>query len=351
MKKKMKSALTVMLTLALVSATAVAYTWATLVGAQMSDSQVNNFESPTAKVQISEDKFDGNTWGKATTDAHGLTKGGDNKYTTPVTSTKLDDLSELGKAKAENYTVGMAIPKNPMVKNNNNALDTTNHLNNATTTITTDEWLGLKIDYKIQIKNGSNYLIYSLTDSDSDGTLDTATAITSDTGAPTGGTISGNYYIFPNRSTFEIAIAKVSTDGTSAAAYTLYSADGARGDNLTEEASTDADGEATSVWRALDDTGTRFIWSHTVTAQNNTGSLFEYVVINNPITNTSQVIGDDTYYQITINSRTYWFKGYPAFQIDMTGYALQADGVAWSTFDGTSTYTNPAGAAMLTLMS
>lgn len=98
MKKKIKSAFLVVLTLALVSAAAVAITWA--------------FDAPEAKLG---DKTNTFTSGNITTQL--TERAWDNSKSDDDTGSDYDN-KDLGQTKAKNYMPGASIPKNPKMTNN-----------------------------------------------------------------------------------------------------------------------------------------------------------------------------------------------------------------------------------------
>lgn len=294
MKNKIKDALVAICIVAIVSATAVAITWATLVGNQMEDSKVNTFASPGASVQIAEDKFDGKNWDgtKATVT--------DGKLTLPISGGE-ELNANLGEEKAKAYTMGMAIPKNPMLKNDLTALTAAQN----TAGITNKEWVAMTATYRLKVD-----AVYTLTESGGSYSASTGT----------GPTLTSGYYVFASRSAFETAIATLSGGSISGGSYALYSTVSAE--------------EATGKWVSAD-TGkdTTFYYTKTLDTGDSTSALFETVTINSSITSRSATLSgqSETFYQINLGGTSYWLKGLPQFQIELKGYAVQADGVAWKS--------------------
>lgn len=125
MKQKIKSALFAALTLGLVAATAVAYTWAFDAPETTMGSKENTFTSGSIKTQLTE-----RAWNNSKADDD---TGAD--YDTAV----------LGETKAKNYVEGQAIPKNPKMTNNSN--------------YSISEYVAIRASFYIKV--GANYYFYT----------------------------------------------------------------------------------------------------------------------------------------------------------------------------------------------
>ena len=117
--KKIRNAFLFVLTLALVSAAAVAITYA--LGTSMGNAENTFTSEPNIDVEISEVDFDNST--------------GFGENTHP-------DTYELGEVKAQKYYPAATIPKNPKLTN--------------TSTEANDEWVAMTLEYQVKI-NGNWY--------------------------------------------------------------------------------------------------------------------------------------------------------------------------------------------------
>ena len=112
--KKIRNAFLFVLTLALVSAAAVAITYA--LGTSMGNAENTFTSEPNIDVEISEVDFDNST--------------GFGENTHP-------DTYELGEVKAQKYYPAATIPKNPKLTN--------------TSTEANDEWGAMTVEYQVKI--------------------------------------------------------------------------------------------------------------------------------------------------------------------------------------------------------
>ena len=119
--KKIRNAFLFVLTLALVSAAAVAITYA--LGTSMGNAQNTFTSEPNIDVEISEVDFDNSTGYGETT------------HTAPY---------ELGQDKAQKYYPTATIPKNPKL---------TNTSDEPANGETNDEWVAMTVEYKVKINS------------------------------------------------------------------------------------------------------------------------------------------------------------------------------------------------------
>lgn len=116
MKKKIKNALLVVLTLALAATVSVAFTLALVEGSM--GSATNTFTNETITVQLSEVKWDGNK--------------GQNDTDGDIPENKGEDI-------AKSYSAGQTIPKNPKLSNISDLSDGA--------TVDPQEWVAIKLTY------------------------------------------------------------------------------------------------------------------------------------------------------------------------------------------------------------
>ena len=131
MGRKIRNAFLLVLTLAMVSATAVAITWAALDVAQTSIDEVQNkFTSGEIEAELTEIR-----WNK--------TPGTGDKNTTGNDSDQIPTTGNSGQEKAKNYSTGQEIEKNPKVAN--------------TSKTALSEFVAIKVTYEIVLNNTSYY--------------------------------------------------------------------------------------------------------------------------------------------------------------------------------------------------
>lgn len=131
MGRKIRNAFLLVVTLAMVSATAVAITWAALDVAQTPITGVTNeFTSGEIKAELTEIRWNG-------------TKGTGDNNTTGTGSDDIPTDGNSGQEKARNYVVKQEIEKNPKVAN--------------TSETALDEYVAIKVTYEIVLNNTSYY--------------------------------------------------------------------------------------------------------------------------------------------------------------------------------------------------
>ena len=167
--KKLRNALLVVLALALVSATTVAITWATVTGKNLSNQKENNFtNNPEIGLEFQEPTFDTITWGNERPggDNEGVPTGDIPAADQPVlpNGDPITDGSELGYNMAQKYTPEMRIPKNPQLRNSTgkksdgtfeSVFATENMAQNDATS---DEWVALAVEYTLNIPSTGVYV-------------------------------------------------------------------------------------------------------------------------------------------------------------------------------------------------
>lgn len=354
-----------MLTLVLVSATAVAITWAATVQTQL-NSLDNTFTTPDVAAQLAEDRWDSKDFG-GTGEAPSAN---DTSISLPIVGGSTTGKG-LGANIAKSYSTGTVIPKNPMIKNSSG--------NDV------DEWVAMKVDYLIPVYDGSKYVAYEKVTGDvyvgmktdggetkylqTDNTWSTETtnakkitsyykAISVDPSNTV--TIGGKrYYSFPTKTDFEAALATLhsNVEGSTAVSYK---------DLETDYSATTETGKYTNdagEWVASDSNGKTFYYSKAIkyTSSGNgtedanyTKPLFNSVKIKSSFTTENAPIltfsGSDvvrdanglidtTEHTMVAIPKTssgddkLYYDGYPDFQINLKGYAVQAEGVVWKQDD------------------
>ena len=143
--KKIKNALLVTISLALVAAASVAITWAAYLGGSMGD-QTNTFtSSPVISLGISEPNWTGTqTYTGSGSDGYKDASGGSSP------DALLDGITSTnnGSKKAESYYVGETIEKDPRLTNTTVSTDTTD----------SPEYVGMKV--KFYVKVGTDWKAY-----------------------------------------------------------------------------------------------------------------------------------------------------------------------------------------------
>ena len=136
--KKIRNALLVVLSLALVSAATVAITWAAATQNKLDDKKDNTFtNNPNIAVSIKEDTFDGLDWDEPRQDD------GEPK------DANVSSDSALGFNIAQSYSPGTNVPKNPKLKNSTKTAAsqfvTSGHYKPST--VTSNEWVAMTLKY------------------------------------------------------------------------------------------------------------------------------------------------------------------------------------------------------------
>lgn len=366
--KKIRNALLVVLTLALVSATTVAITWAAGTHAPMT-AKTNNFtNNPEISLQFQELTFDALPYGTDRTAGDANVKTG----TDAVTGVSLPDGTaitqgkDLGYNLARSYVANQYIPKNPQLKNNTNT--TLSGEGKETNGVTSDEWVALGVKYTLTIPEDA----YEVSSTPAGDNSKQNPIVVNKVGKnSTENGIGGSTVTFANYTNFSTAIATVryvpatKADGTERANddKTLDDTDTVTGVRLYTNGVdagsgygtvTDNDENTHQTWTDISATsgaGTLFMYNKKLTKNEETTTLFDCVRINN-IDKKWVKIGDDVvnYYELTITgsaSNTYvpaggsaspvalsskkvYVSAPPEFEIDLTGYAIQADNVAYA---------------------
>jgi len=341
--KKLRNALLVVLTLALVSATAVAATWA-VVNHASNNSKENTFTTPNLALEIGEDKWDAKDYGSDT--AVEPTSGGthDGKIELPYSKDGNNPIymapDELGESLAQKYNPDQAIVKNPSLKNTSDVATPTAFMSG----ITNNEWVGMKVDYRVKAYDGSAYTLYKISGTGEDAVAElinnTEFVDSNHNETLTTGTSNTKWYSFPSRSAFETAIAQLSDTAVVDDPYS----------NSLEYAAPAASNTA-NTWVTNDPNGQKFYYTSVISPEGNTygegnvalpcttTNLFEYVHIKKDWTSTEAKIktgetvatAKTTFYEImTVNGTKYYATSLPEFDIVLKGYAVQADEVTWT---------------------
>ena len=276
--KKIKNVLLAVLTFALVSVVAVAVTLAAVTG-NMGNAENTFTNSPYIKLGIAETKWDHK-------DYDGNDKEG-------VEGDKGEDL-------ASSYSTGMIIPKNPTLKNTSDSADVTN----------SSEWVAIKVEYKLVWDESIKVYL----DKGSD-----------DAPASQMGSFFDTQATYTSYKDFSNAIAKVKTlqtgsDDTYKDGFNLNSVGGVP--------------EGWSQYNGSVDTlndGTLFYYNSKLDKDSETTPLFDAIEINKEFT-TAEVITINqekvSCYEIKLgDGTTAYFEKLPKFEIKLTGYAIQAEGV------------------------
>ena len=160
--KKIRNALLVVLTLALVSATAVAITWAATSPNDFGNKDNTFTNNPKITTAIREETFDGldydgkNPVGGINEPAADTDIIPSSPEETPNFEIRLPDgtqittVDALGTTLADSYMPDQDIPKNPSMKNNTPTelfLNTNQNLTPASS----DEWVAMSVDYKLTV--------------------------------------------------------------------------------------------------------------------------------------------------------------------------------------------------------
>lgn len=342
--KKIRNALLVVLTLALVSATTVAITWAAKTKVELADDKTNEFtNNPNIGLQFRELTFDTLPFGTDRTDSDGnVPKSGnltdDQKQTLPDGS-QITTAAGLGYNMARSYAADDYIPKNPQLRNSTNTqtasdgtspFDTNNVLNGSTS----NEWVALGVKYTLKIPA----TVYKKSDNNAahDGSAaddEHAISVTQVSAGNSNTTYAGDTVTFDNYTDFTTAIATVGycpSDEALSASTTGIRAGTTEGSETWKDISTDTK-------------GTLYMYNKIVPQNGVTTTLFDTVHINNvaqKFVNTGS--GVLKLYELTITAKTsaatdnqldrevIYVSTLPQFEIDLKGYAIQADNVSYA---------------------
>lgn len=321
--KKIRNALLVVLSLALVSAATVAITLAASTETSLTAKENTFTNNPSINVSLREPLFDGITnWstdriGDSTSDIPAadadLSDGtGDNAFTFPAGFTKGSD---LGYYKARAYTAGASIPKNPMLKNTSNPTFVAANNKNS---VTSDEWVAIGLKYTLVVPSGACRADSSKNVNIGDGSSATnAMGVAAITNGSTHANYGGATITFETYDDFAATIASVKS-GASAGFSSSW----------TDISSTV-------------DAKVLFGYNSKLAKGEVTPALFDSVEIKTPIG--SLYVNDGTnvkqYYPITIMNgkvgtddtkinETIYLNNLPEFKIQLKGYAVQGDNLA-----------------------
>ena len=279
--KKIKNMLLAVLTFALVSVVAVAVTLAAVTG-NMGNAENTFTNSPYIKLGIAETKWDHK-------DYDGNDKEG-------VEGDKGEDL-------ALSYSTGMIIPKNPTLKNTSDSTDVTNQR----------EWVAIKVEYKLVWDDSIN--VYS-----SKGEVGSSPAASM-------GEFTDTQATYKSYTDFSSAIAKVKTLQTDS------------DDTYKDGFNLSSVGNVSGGWSQYNGSvealknGTLFYYNTELDKNNETNPLFDAIEINSSFKTTevitNYVSGEKvSCYEIKLgDGTTAYFEKLPKFEIKLTGYAIQAEGV------------------------
>ena len=332
--KKIRNALLVVLSLALVSAATVAITWAAATSKDLEGSKDNEFtNNPDISLQFQELTFDDVPWGETRTATDDTVPSGETDTEHDPTlpdGTKIEKGKDLGYNLARSYTANQVIPKNPQLKNNT---DTTHFLSSIIKPddVTADEWVALGVKYKMTIPD----VVYAKNDGDSHTGADAANAIAVtavDTGT-SNTAFAGDTITFDSYADFATAIAKVEYAPGSQALTAL---------SQHQRTGTTED---TDTWKDIStgSKGTLFMYNKKLAVDGETKTLFDAVHINNVARKyVSTGSGTLQLYELQITAKTsattnnqltnkyIYVTALPQFDIQLTGYAVQADNVAYA---------------------
>lgn len=342
-QQKFKSALLVMLTLVLVSATAVAITWATTDGKGTNVKKNTFVNTPNIALQLAEDTWNGQDFGSVDT----VAPTGTDSITTPITSTAFAHNDDLGENKAKAYNAGDLIDKNPCLKNSTTSTHDTDYIRDPSETsgqVTYDEWVGMSVKYEIKMPATVYGPAAGNTGTGAEATPLSVTALGANnaTGA---NEFIGKWLTFDSYTNFSAALATV-RKGTSAS-----NTDGFNLGNGTDSAAGAHNGQWTEYSSG---NKTFFVYNNKIAQDKRTNTLFDFVKIN------EFASGADGYiyataggsavrlYKINIKGATYtytdnnsvqqtatvdtdnyvYISQLPEFKITLKGYAVQGDNVA-----------------------
>ncbi len=314
--KKIRNALLVVLSLALVSAATVAITWAAATQNKLDDSKDNTFtNNPNIAVSIKEDEFDGLDW--------------DEPRTGSDPSKKDDQVSsdpDLGFNIAQSYGPGTNVPKNPKLKNTTKTASsqfvTSGHYKPST--VTSDEWVAMTLKYTLTLPNDVYVVDTNDANAGNNGLTSTAPIpLKKDT------TMSNVTITFEDYDDFKNAIARVYTSNT-----LEFDTD------HWKDISTDS---SETIWMYKQKLGqgdeTEYPLFNSVKIRSNDPDNFKpyYVTINGNPTQLYPVVLVGKNGNTDVN-KTVYISTPPTFEIDLAGYAIQGDNIT----DGDGTDNAPA---------
>lgn len=333
-QQKFKSALLVMLTLVLVSATAVAITWAAKTEDKFGKVENTFTDNPDISLAIAENTWDGLDYdgknpaggnGTPTTDAE-LKK----DETFPIKlpdNTSIEHVSDLGKTRAQTYNADDVIPKNPSLKNDTTYPTLTapeSSFSNGDNSIS--EWVAMKVTYKLTVPDK----YYTKNDTQTGGANGTESNPYAMNEVASGGYI-GKVITFDSYTNFKNALAKVQHAETGHLALNSLVDGILVGTTANEE-----------NWKDISDpaSGTLFMYNKVLAKNAETKPLFDAVKINN-VTEYGSVVGStQKLYKINLNGGSYdntaidedtyiYVSTLPEFEIDLKGYAIQSENVSY----------------------
>ena len=335
--KKIRNALLVVLTLALVSATTVAITWAA-TSAKFAPKENNFTNNPLIDLQFQELTFDNIPWGgeRGSGPQEGVPEGSSwGEGVTPPTlpnGDPVDKPDDLGFNQAKHYVAGQYIPKNPELKNNSSTKMTskttgiggTGYEVNGTSS---DEWVALGVKYSLTIPNTALVVDTTKDNTNKDGS--TPAKAYNVKAVSDAKTIN-----FASYTQFANTIATVRTVNGSGNLDASGTTDGIRKPASTPEKGDDK-------WHDISSgNGTLYMYDTILTDGEDTETLFDCVKINDIGTGIGQIKqawtttdnGTTTvrYYVIsdpTDSNKLYFVSALPEFKIELTGYAVQADNI------------------------
>ena len=280
MKNKIGSAVAAVLTLGLISATAVAYTMASTTSANLG-SKTNSFSNQNANVQLAEPRWNGQPYGSVDTDAP--TTGASKTYTdySNNDASVTTPASAFGQNMAKAYKPSQAIPKDPSLKNSSEI----------------PEYLALAVDYKIKFPAGTTFVTSDSTGDGSQVSPYKVSALAADTTAK-----------YNTRGAFQTALATLNDLDT---------------DNWNDISPTSNAGRLymnKNVVAPSAHTTTPLFKSVTVTAKTpvyiaTSGTPAGSPILAYPI----ELTGSDY-----IGKTIAYVENYPPFDIELQGYAVQA---------------------------
>jgi hypothetical protein len=300
--KKIRNALLVVLSLALVSAATVAITWAAATQNKLDDKKDNTFtNNPNIAVSIKEDTFDGLDWDEPRQDD------GEPK------DANVSSDSALGFNIAQSYSPGTNVPKNPKLKNSTKTAAsqfvTSGHYKPST--VTSNEWVAMTLKYTLTLPNDVYVVDTNDANADNNGLTSTAPIpLKKDT------TMSEKVITFDSYDDFKTAIASV------------YTSEGLEFN--------------TTYWKDISSDSSKTIWMYKSKLEQGaeTSALFNsvkirsndedfkpyYVTINGAATQLYPVRLKYTENDAAVD-KTVYISTPPTFEIDLAGYAIQADAV------------------------
>ena len=308
MKKKVKSTLFVVLTLALISASAAVATWAAATKTASFDTDNTFTNNPNIKVRLAEPLWDAQDYtGTGDGKEDGALGDGNTKYIIGPTSVTTSGskyvsdptLSEnqevtpdnLGRHKAGHYASGNTIPKNPSLKNTSE--DDEDKARNDTDSdskngkVSRDEWVAMGVEYQIKLSSPIYYMDTNQT-AGADGTASKRYKVVKTTNAY----ILGKDLTYDTQTNFGTALASIQSKTGRIVASTP---------NTEAETWTDISGSK----------GTLYMYNKKLTKGGNTNTLFDSVLINTFTTTPEKIYAVDgdgkelILYRIDLNGASY----------------------------------------------